>query len=235
MRRASHLAAGAALLAATACAAALGLSSGPATAGTPPTPADAPGRPDRVVVIVVDALSRELVEKYDIATGRFSTAPALDFGRGNHKAVLVNGGVLVVSGGHGREDLRGNGVDAIERLTVSAPGAVCAGNDDCSSGVCDRGICCQGACTGTCRACVAGTGACEPVRSADDADTCAGTSTCDASGTCKKREGQTCGAAGECASGHCVDGVCCNSACSGACEACDGAVKGRCEWSSPVM
>lgn len=170
-----------------------------------------------------------LVEKYDIATGRFSTAPALDFGRGNHKAVLVTGGVLVVSGGHGREDRRGGGADAIERLTVSAPGAVCAGNDDCSSGVCDRGICCQGACTGTCRACVAGTGACEPVRSADDADTCAGTSTCDASGTCKKREGQTCGAAGECASGHCVDGVCCNSACSGACEACDGAVKGRCD------
>ena len=170
-----------------------------------------------------------LVEKYDVVTGRFSTAPALDYGRGHHRAVLANGGVLVVSGGHGREDRRGVGTGVIEQLTVSAPGAVCAGNDDCSSGVCDRGICCQGACTGTCRACVAGTGACEPVRSADDADTCAGTSPCDASGTCKKREGQTCGASGECASGHCVDGVCCNSACSGACEACDGAVKGRCD------
>lgn len=170
-----------------------------------------------------------LVEKYDIATGRFATAPALDFGRANHKAVLVNGGVLVVSGGHGREDRRGNGVDAIERLGVNAPGAACVGNDDCSSGVCDLGICCQGPCTGACRACVAGTGACEPVRSADDADTCARASTCDASGACKKKDGQTCGTGGECASGHCVDGVCCNSACSGACEACDGAVKGRCD------
>lgn len=42
--------------------------------------------------------------------------------------------------------------------------------------------------------------------------------------------GPACGAPTDCASGHCVDGVCCESACGGACEACDlpGSV-GRCE------
>ena len=33
--------------------------------------------------------------------------------------------------------------------------------------------------------------------------------------------GGACGGAGACASGQCVDGVCCNTACGGACQACD--------------
>jgi predicted outer membrane repeat protein len=36
-----------------------------------------------------------------------------------------------------------------------------------------------------------------------------------------RSNGQVCGAAHECASGSCVDGVCCDTACDGACEACN--------------
>ena len=40
--------------------------------------------------------------------------------------------------------------------------------------------------------------------------------------------GTTCSAASECASGHCTDGVCCETACDGACTACNLAEPGRC-------
>jgi hypothetical protein len=51
-----------------------------------------------------------------------------------------------------------------------------------------------------------------------DDDGCAGT--CDGSGACKSKQGQTCGAG--CAAGTtCVDGVCCDQACNNPCMACD--------------
>jgi hypothetical protein len=40
--------------------------------------------------------------------------------------------------------------------------------------------------------------------------------------------GDACTNAVDCASGFCVDGVCCNTACTGQCEACDGAIPGTC-------
>lgn len=40
-------------------------------------------------------------------------------------------------------------------------------------------------------------------------------------GTCKKDNGQTCAAGGDCASNICIDGVCCNTACLGTCQACN--------------
>ena len=55
-----------------------------------------------------------------------------------------------------------------------------------------------------------------------DLDTCAAPNACDGAGACAmKPVGQTCGAGGECQSGHCVDGVCCDTSCSGTCVACD--------------
>jgi hypothetical protein len=41
--------------------------------------------------------------------------------------------------------------------------------------------------------------------------------------------GKTCAQGTECSTGFCVDGVCCESACSGTCETCNGASKGKCE------
>jgi hypothetical protein len=175
-------------------------------------------------------VSTPLVERYVPSTGKFQTAPILRRARGMHRATPVAGGVIVVTGGRSRRDVSfGRSIDEVEQLVVTAPGGTCADDDDCSSGICDHGICCAGACTGSCKACVAGTGACLPVQSADDPDTCTGANGCDATGACKKKDGQTCAAGTECGSGHCTDGFCCNSACSGVCEACDGVVKGRCD------
>src|SRR6187401_505150 len=36
-----------------------------------------------------------------------------------------------------------------------------------------------------------------------------------------KKQGEACGAAAECVTQSCVDGVCCDTACGGACEACN--------------
>ena len=173
--------------------------------------------------------STSLVERFDPAIERFVLGPALTRARGWHRATNLDDGSLLVTGGRSRPDGFGGSIAEAERLTATAPGQTCATNDDCGSGTCDRGICCASACTGACRKCVAGTGACEPVVSADDLDTCTGASTCDAAGTCKKKNGQACTGTAECSSGQCVDGFCCNVACGAVCEACDGVVKGRCD------
>jgi hypothetical protein len=55
----------------------------------------------------------------------------------------------------------------------------------------------------------------------DDAE-CVPGSYCDA-GHCTDDlpDGEPCGSNGQCLSGHCVDGVCCDTACDGACQACN--------------
>ena len=97
----------------------------------------------------------------------------------------------------------------------------CSVNSDCGSGFCADGVCCDGACGGSCEACnLAGkVGQCSPIISG--ANTCSGTKACDATGTCKKINGQVCAVDGDCVSGACADGVCCNVSCTGTCLACN--------------
>jgi len=47
-----------------------------------------------------------------------------------------------------------------------------------------------------------------------------GGTVCNGAGACKKANGDTCVAAGDCLSGFCVDGVCCNAACGATCKSC---------------
>lgn len=126
-------------------------------------------------------------------------------------------------------------------------GAACAVAGECVSGLCADGVCCNSTCDGACDACnVAGSeGTCSPMPDGAtgspacapylcdgisaacpascvaDSD-CVGGSFCDG-GTCKTKLdiGQACSNELQCASGFCVDGYCCNSACNGACDACD--------------
>lgn len=71
--------------------------------------------------------------------------------------------------------------------------------------------------------CDSATHTCVAAKSMDDPNgRCAGT--CDAAGTCKGKQGQTCNTvAAGCVSGTTCspDGYCCNTACTGSCVACD--------------
>jgi hypothetical protein len=114
------------------------------------------------------------------------------------------------------------------------PGSACssATASECSSGFCVDGHCCGAASCGTCQSCTGPGGTCVAVISAEDPDTCTGSSTCDTSGACKKKIGQACSAGTECMGGNCADGVCCNSACNGSCEYCNGGTPGTCGYIS---
>jgi hypothetical protein len=95
----------------------------------------------------------------------------------------------------------------------SGVGGTCVPN--CSDGVknnAETGVDCGG---GACPGCGVG-GPC-----GQDID-CTGGEFC-SGGACaaKKPNGQVCGAPKECTSNVCADGVCCNSACGGACQACN--------------
>jgi alpha-tubulin suppressor-like RCC1 family protein len=94
------------------------------------------------------------------------------------------------------------------------------------------GCCASGDCTGSCMTCDSTSHSCVAAKSMDDPNgRCAGT--CDASGTCKGKQGQACSTfPNGCITGFCSpDGVCCNTACNGSCVACDfaGATLGTCQ------
>ncbi len=100
----------------------------------------------------------------------------------------------------------------------------------CGAGTCiPQANCCSASdCPGVCKTC-SSAGACVAVTGTDDTDSCAGT--CDATGACKSKRGQTCQTGSGCIAGTtCApDGYCCNTACNNSCEACDiGGFQGTC-------
>jgi Calcium-binding EGF domain len=103
---------------------------------------------------------------------------------------------------------------------VAQSGLQCQSGDQCASGNCVDGSCCQVGSCGPCERCAGPTGACVPVASAQDLDTCAGDRVCDINAVCKTRVGLSCQANDECISGACTDGVCCTTACTGVCQSC---------------
>lgn len=110
-------------------------------------------------------------------------------------------------------------------------GQTCAAGPECVSGSCADGVCCNTTCNGTCLACTAALkgsgndGVCGniPINLPDTSatTTCAGTSSCDGNGVCKKNVGQPCGTGAQCVNGNCVDGACCGSASCGTCQSCN--------------
>ena len=81
-------------------------------------------------------------------------------------------------------------------------------------------------CSGACQTCTASV--CVAVKNQDDPTVCTGT--CDATGACKNKQGQTCKTSSDCVNSlPCADGVCCDKACTGSCEACNvGTSAGTC-------
>lgn len=99
-------------------------------------------------------------------------------------------------------------------------GQTCVAGSECLSGNCIDGYCCVDTCTTPCRSCANVSGTCTTVVSSVDDNFCNGVNTCDASGVCKKKTGQTCAGPNECASGFCADGTCCQNACTTPCRSC---------------
>ena len=112
-------------------------------------------------------------------------------------------------------------------------GGACLQGTECANGSCVDGVCCETACTGPCLSCgLTGTaGLCRPIVNQDDPANCPGT--CDATGVCKSKRGQTCATtAGGCVAGTlCADNFCCDRACTGPCEVCS-ATPGTCTFLS---
>jgi alpha-tubulin suppressor-like RCC1 family protein len=103
-------------------------------------------------------------------------------------------------------------------VAIDVPADGPAPTPDGSTGACQA----NSDCPGTCQMCNA-SHACVAAVSQDDPNArCTGT--CDATGACKSKKGQTCQTvAGGCASGTTCspDGYCCDQACAGSCQACD--------------
>jgi hypothetical protein len=170
-----------------------------------------------------DASALATAELFDAAAFPnvlFSPAAPMAVTRYGHTAsVLPSGKVLVVGG---RKSIASAvHLASAELFGVGAMGEACMQDVDCGSTFCADGVCCDQACGAPCRTCQFGTGMCIFVRNAEDADTCAGTSFCDPTGSCRKQLAQSCGADTECMSGSCADGVCCNEGCAGSCTSCN--------------
>jgi len=101
-------------------------------------------------------------------------------------------------------------------VAIDVPADSPAPTPDGSAGACQA----NSDCPGTCQMCNA-SHACIAAVSQDDPNArCAGT--CDATGACKSKKGQTCQVTTDCAGGlPCADGYCCDRACTGSCEACN--------------
>jgi formylglycine-generating enzyme len=101
----------------------------------------------------------------------------------------------------------GNNICDAAHACKAKDGGACTVPADCASGSCTDAHCCAQTC-GVCQACTGADGTCAAITVGDDADSCTGNNTCDLNGTCKKKDGQSCTAAGDCASGGCIASVC---------------------------
>jgi hypothetical protein len=113
------------------------------------------------------------------------------------------------------------GCPSNQKACTTGVGTLCVPLDGC---------CLPGDCPGTCQTCGSAHTCVAALSQSDPTYRCIGT--CDATGVCRSKQGQSCTAV----SGGCVAGttcspenVCCDHACAGSCEACDvSGAEGRC-------
>lgn len=88
-------------------------------------------------------------------------------------------------------------------------GAPCQADFNCNSGACSGGFCCKTACAGPCVRCDSPghVGECTLLPAMSEGS-CPATRACDANGACRKKNGESCAGALECASALCASGAC---------------------------
>ncbi len=156
---------------------------------------------------------------YEPKSGKLVLMGGGDLGNFNAPSCF---GLPIVTPFDNNSDLRN--CARVDTWTGVILGGACATAADCAGGTtCVDGVCCATACAGACQTCnsAAAPGTCTTVKSAEDVGTCATTSACDATGVCRKNQGQACTLGTDCLTGNCVDGYCCDTACPGACDACN--------------
>ncbi len=123
------------------------------------------------------------------------------------------------------EECPGEGVCGPSGTCLLGAGAECSDDRSCITGHCTDRVCCDRACEEVCHSCrlEASIGRCIAIASGDDPEgDCGGRRMCNGEGRCAGARGAPCTTDAGCLSGRCADGVCCDSACDGACEACNG-------------
>jgi len=132
-----------------------------------------------------------------------------------------NGGCSALVTNQDDDNCNGTQTCSASALCKSKNGQSCTLATDCASNNCVDSTCCADACTTPCRSCGNSAGTCTTlVTNQEDGTACSGVNSCDATGACKKKNGQGCSAGTECVSGNCADSYCCNTACSGGCDVC---------------
>lgn len=163
-----------------------------------------------------NSTSRASVELYDPTTGKFTSGPPMFERRGEHGAVLLGTGRVLVFGG-------GDGTARTNLTELFDPAkGTWVRSDSMVFGCKAMGAFGVGGATGTAVVSVGGVnigGLTDAVQAWEASP-----------------NGATCTGAGQCASGQCVDGVCCDTACTEQCKACNTAsAKGTCtNVSAPV-
>jgi len=185
----------------------------------------------RAIALVGNGFSSDTYEWNGTSGAWTLVVPAADTSPPYNKASIamgydrINGRTVAWGGGDGQAGIYLTDFIATV-FEYQAYGNACAGDVDCNGGSCRDGFCCDTKC-GTCQRCdgPGNGGICATFAGATfggtEHDTCTGTKACDPLGACKLKNGQTCSAGSECASGACVDGYCCGSACNKACEVCN--------------
>ncbi|HZS40215.1 MAG TPA: putative metal-binding motif-containing protein [Polyangia bacterium] len=115
----------------------------------------------------------------------------------------------------------GAGLTCTSGRCTKGNGASCAIGTDCTSNNCVDLFCCAVPGCGTCQACTGAGGSCASVKNADDPDSCTGANTCDSTGACKLKQGQSgCTMGTQCATTFCTNGTCCAVNTCGQCSTC---------------
>lgn len=183
------------------------------------------------------------VELFDSAAKKWSALGDMLQPRYDHTATALADGRVLVAGGNTSATAA---TATAEILSLDKDGAPCKVGSTCGSGQCVDGVCCDTACTTSCFGCSKAStgladGTCGPALAGKDphgsckddgAPDCGNDGFCDGAGACEQYPAKPCTPspctkADECTSGNCADGVCCDQPCSGACEACTVAKKGK--------
>jgi MYXO-CTERM domain-containing protein len=121
-------------------------------------------------------------EYYDPGSNAFVALSNMNTNHSRHSATLLTDGRVLVAGG-------GNIESAAKLFAFAANGQSCTVAADCQSGECVEGVCCSSACTGPCESCLGSktggaSGTCAPIAANTDPDAeCGACKTCNA-GAC---------------------------------------------------